>query len=393
MVVVVLLPSGTVLLVDELLLLTRLSTYYLPWIVDLVVDGVVLVRALQHRRWVPRASLALVLSGVALSLAPPLLLRHHVLRVVHLRGVEEQLLLLHHVRRRVVDDLLRRHRHWLRLVLQDLLLRRDPLVELPAHSDLRLLELLLLRLRLLRKAPIQLLLPWKDWVAHWLLNRRIVLHWRRLELRSKWCTEYGVRILLLHHELLLLQLLLLEQELLLLLEHECLLRLLAEDEFVLLVDELEELLARHGQDLVEAPEHEALEVLVGDAQDRRPVRLVLRVVEHEVRPAAETRRRVRLQVLRHRRRLRVQDLRRTRPYSVFLRVARRRRLLTQRVLARLVRRYPLLLSYWLVMSSEYFPGDERVFHRHNRRPSRVSIDPEHALEEVDERVHGVDFAV
>ena len=88
-------------------------------------------------------------------------------------------------------------------------------------------------------------------------------------------------LLLLHHHRLLHQVLLL---LLLLLYHNSLC-VLPEGHLLLFVYELKELLSRHGEYLVESTEHEALEVLVGNAEDGRAVRLLVKLVaavEHEL---------------------------------------------------------------------------------------------------------------
>lgn len=60
-------------------------------------------------------------------------------------------------------------------------------------------------------------------------------------------------------------------QLLLLLHHHNSLGVLPELKLFLLIDELEELVAGHREDLVKPTEHEAFKVLIGDAKNRRSV--------------------------------------------------------------------------------------------------------------------------
>ena len=165
----VLLSCWSILLMNKLLLISSpLSAYQLSRVVNLIEINIIFM-CLQAWGWVPTscfpfistiASLSLIFEELILFL---LLLGKHslILRVIELCCIHKELLFLLHIWWRIVDDLLGWHYHlllnlllkayllWWILLIEDLLWRRYALNKLSSNSNLGLLTLIVLILRLL----------------------------------------------------------------------------------------------------------------------------------------------------------------------------------------------------------------------------------------------------
>lgn len=174
------------------------------------------------------------------------------------------------------------------LVLLGIILRVPKVLSharyLPRVVDLIVIMIVLMRLEVVRRMPASSLS--KRLISSWMSSLHLILDWflRDLQLLSLHHVRRGIVydvLLSCHHVLGMGNSVILCRvrrsivshvlELLLLLHHHNSLSMLPKLKLLLLIDEHEELVPSHRKNLVKPTKHEAFEVFIRDAEDRRTV--------------------------------------------------------------------------------------------------------------------------